>query len=604
MTVRTRLRGALLHVAMTLGALRVAHADMGTNTDVKTVGQGARSPLEESLVAEALLYHGFEEDPHPEGKTIEAIDVYVAKVFDRRDPIPAFVNIFHARTRNWVIHQEVLLQPGQPWELGRVLETERNLRNLRQLSLANVVAVQGSAYDKVRLLVVTKDVWSLRLNSSWEVNSSGLDYLLLNPTEENLAGTRMTLGLLFMLERDRYFIGGNYLYPRLGGTRYDVGARGGVYQNRWSGEYEGNYGTFYFELPQYSRHSAFAYGAQLEWSISTARQYRGALIDVFAYDDEAGSIELIPLVYESDYLQGSYWWLRSWGVEHKADLSFGLQLSHQRFRMPAYDEFSPQAIAAFVSQELPTSDTQLGPSVGLSVYETRFLRALNVESLSLQEDIRLGYAVSTLVFAGARSLGSTRDFVGARGRVGYTARIADGFVRVGATNRIVVANQRKNEGLVTARARFVSPQLGAFRLHVDAYLAHQYRNYLNDRGHQLGGDNRLRGYLPGDLRGTNVVSGNVEWRTRGVDILSAQVGLAAFYDIGAAHDVLRKLKFYQGTGLGIRILFPQADRNVLRFDWGVPVSGDRNVFPGSFVFTFGQAFSVPEPNGSGSPFTE
>lgn len=570
----------------------------------EVTGRGTRSKLEDSLVAEALDHFGWKEDHRPVGKRIESIDVYVAKVFDKRDPVPDFVNVFHARTRNWVVAQEVLLRPGETWEVGRILETERNLRNLRQLSLANVVAAYGTEPGMVRVVVVVKDVWSLRLNSAWDVNSSGLSYLLLNPSEENLAGLRMSLGLLFLLERDRYFLGGTYRYPRLLGTRYDLGVTAGVYTNRDSGAYEGNYGTFYYELPQYSRHSRFAYGTEVEWSFSVARQYSGSKLDTFVYESADGATESIPLVYDAESVQAAYWWVRSWGVWKKADLRLGLEMNAQHFTVPNPRAYSAEALRAFEQERLPATDTVMTPYIGLDVYETRFLRSLHIESLSLQEDYSLGYSASTKVFIGSESLGSSRSLVGTRVRLGYTFRVGDGFFRMGGTNRLVLASEKKNEGWVTARTRFVSPRIRLGRLHFDAFFGHVYLNYLNDNGYRLGGENRLRGYEPGEFPGTSLVSFNTEFRTVGLDILSAQVGLAAFYDVGAADYDFNALQFHHGVGTGVRILFPQADRVVLRFDWGVPLSAGRDVFPGTFVFTFGQAFALPEPSGAGSPFHE
>jgi outer membrane protein assembly factor BamA len=141
----------------------------------------------------------------------------------------------------------------------------------------------------------------------------------------------------------------------------------------------------------------------------------------------------------------------------------------------------------------------------------------------------------------------------------------------------------------------------AGRLHLDAYLGHRYQDYLNVSPFRLGGNNRLRGYPASHFDGKNLIAANAEFRTPGVDILSAQVGLAAFYDLGAASDEIRSAAFYQGTGAGVRILFPQAERTVMRLDWGLPVSGDRDVLPGAFFFTFGQAFFMPDSSGGGDP---
>jgi hypothetical protein len=567
-------------------------------------GQGQRTALEQSLVEEALEHHQLVLDAEPTGKTVARIEVYVAPVLDDRDPIPNFLNVFHVTTRDFVVRQEVLQPVGRPWDLGRVLETERNLRSLRQFSVANVVAARGPTPDTVVLLVVVKDVWSLRLNSSWGFGSSGLNYLLLNPTVENLAGLRATVGGYFLLERDRYAVGASLGYPRLPGTRLAVSIHGGVYLDRSNDQPEGSYGGLTFALPQFSRHSRWAYGTSIAYSLQVARRYRGAYLDYYRVDLPGGATQYLPWMYHNDHIEGSYYGIRSFGVDRKLDVEFGVAVDYSRYRVMSDLDASSEATAAFAHDALPVSDTKITPYVALSAYETRFFRTTSVESLGLQEDYRLGYGLATTLFVASQNVGSTRDLVGARSSLGYTFAVGDGLFRIGATNRIVVANDNKNEGHVSASARAMSPFVGVGRFHVDGYWAYRYQDYLNVSRYGLGGNNRLRGYPTNSFYGKNIAAINVEYRTRGVDVLSAQVGLVAFYDCAGVADDISTFEFRQGTGAGLRIVFPQAERTVLRLDWGIPLSGDIPQLPGTIYFTFGQAFPVPGASGGGGPFSE
>jgi hypothetical protein len=63
--------------------------------------------------------------------------------FTKDSPWPTELNWFHARTREVIIRNEVLLQPGATWDPVRVVETERNLRRLYILAVAKVVAARG-----------------------------------------------------------------------------------------------------------------------------------------------------------------------------------------------------------------------------------------------------------------------------------------------------------------------------------------------------------------------------------------------------------------------------------------------------------------------------
>src|SRR5262245_56366661 len=147
----TAVRVAVL--AAVVLAARVARAESPALSDYEatTLKEAAARVGASDVVAEAA-----------DGKLIERVDIVILDVFDEHDPIPDFVNVFHATTREFVIRQELLFDAGQPYSSGRADESARNLRTIRQLSLVLVVPVQGSAPDRVRVLVITKDVWSLR----------------------------------------------------------------------------------------------------------------------------------------------------------------------------------------------------------------------------------------------------------------------------------------------------------------------------------------------------------------------------------------------------------------------------------------------------------
>src|SRR5687767_5244721 len=181
------------------------------------------TPFEQRTLTEcaARLEVSPEPDPAPEGKVIERVDIVVLDVFDEHDPVPDFVNIFHAMSRKSVIRHELLFREGQKYVGARVDESARNLRSLdQQLSLVLAVPLRGSTPGRVRVLVIVKDIWSLRLNNEFSVSSTGgLQSLSLQPSEQNLAGLHTVLAAEFRLRPDKYSLGGLVGQRRILGTR-------------------------------------------------------------------------------------------------------------------------------------------------------------------------------------------------------------------------------------------------------------------------------------------------------------------------------------------------------------------------------------------------
>ena len=153
----------------------------------------------------------------------------------------------------------------------------------------------------------------------------------------------------------------------------------------------------------------------------------------------------------------------------------------------------------------------------------------------MQEDFRRGHDLVLRLYPAASALGSTRDLLGSLATLSYTFPVADGLLRPLLGSRLEIASRGRDDALFEASLRFVSPRLGFGRLILDGLFLDRARNYLNRR-FSVGGDGRLRGYAPGEFVGANVIAANAELRTTSIDLLSLQVGLAAFYDVADAKD--------------------------------------------------------------------
>lgn len=227
-------------------------------------------------------------------------------------------------------------------------------------------------------------------------------------------------------------------------------------------------------------------------------------------------------------------------------------------------------------------------------YRSDFLRTLDVEILGLQEDFRLGPDVAAKLYPIVQALGSTRNVLGADVAAQWTARLGDGFLRVGAEGIVEAQTDTVSDASLETRLRVVSPRMPFGRLVLDLQQLHRFRNYLN-LNTKFGGESRPRGFPTNFLRTPSYALGSLELRSRSLGIFSTLWGLVAFVDVGTGYRTSAGVEPHWGTGVGVRVLLPQFDRLVVRADVAVPLDRHRPAHVDAFQFlvTVGQAFSVP-----------
>jgi len=421
------------------------------------------------------------------------------------------------------------------------------------------------------------------LTKKWLRQNSHITSLVLNPSEENLFGSHAVVGALFIMDPAVYSLGLSLGHRRLFGSHEQVQLTASFIKNRDSGASEGSFGEFRYGQPLYSLDTRWSWATSILWRTDVARRFTGAVVAT-----RAG----IPVEYSRDRLYGGYELVRSFGRRFKYDLSIGIEADRRVYRKDDLSNYRPLSAAIFVAKELPVSDQRVGPFVQLHAHRTDYRSLLDVETLGLQEDYRRGHDLLLRLYAGSSAIGSTRDLIGSQASFSYTLPVADGFVRPVVSSSIEYASLNRDDALLQTALRIVSPRFGFGRLMIDGEFFDRYHNYLNRR-YALGGDNRLRGYAPGAFPGASVIALNTEFRSTSLDILSAQVGAAAFYDVGDASDQIDRFRLKQSVGVGVRVLFPEFDRIVMRADWGFPVSPGYPTFPGGFFLSFGQAFTMP-----------
>jgi hypothetical protein len=349
------------------------------------------------------------------------------------------------------------------------------------------------------------------------------------------------------------------------------------------------------------------------WQDAILRRYVNASLSTFERAGDANPADAIPWEYRSRAYAANYEVTRSFGWGEKHDLTAAIGMSKAEYLTTSPPGASPATVAAFRTTEVPVSDTRVGPSLQYHTYTARFVRVFDFDTLALQEDYRLGHDVILRVYPSLRALGGSRDVFGFYGAAQYTWAVRDGVFRVALASTTEADPAFADliaDGTLVPRAHLATPTIaGLGRFVLDGSLVWRWKNFLRQTT-TVGGDDRARGYPTNFFVGQNAYAYNVEFRTRPVEILSAEVGGVLFYDVAdAANGPISALRPYQSAGGGIRVLFPWLDRVVFRADLGVPFqrppavgTSGPPIAPINFVITFAQAFDTPNiacPGASG-----
>jgi outer membrane protein assembly factor BamA len=550
----------------------------------------ALSGYEKQARDDALSALGQTLDPSPEGKRIEGIDVVSVPVIDQHDPAPAWVNMLHATSKDEVLRREVLQAVGERYRPDLCDETARNLRKLAQLSLVLCMATRGTRNGTVRVLVVSKDVWSLRLG--WDLTATaagGLEYLRVEPSETNVAGTHQTVLARYVYYPASQGFGAAYQIPRLEGTRIATVLDATTFVNTASGRPEATAGRFSAGQPLYSTLATSGWASTTSFYVGQQRIYKN------------GEVKLshgIPIEYRRRELVDSVSYTRSMGSQWKHDVTVGAETNVRSYRATNDVGASASAFDQFVRDSLPVSETRVGPFVQYRTYSTSYASLWNMETLGLEENFRLGPDLTVRVYPVTRALGSTHDFLGTDAIALVTAELGGGLLRAGVESIVEADEHEIHNGVLDGRLHIASPGLGVGRLVFDVEVLDRYENELN-RISYLGGDDRLRGYATNAFSGRSFYAGNLELRTFPVAIWTLELAGAIFYDVGNALADFSSLQPKSAAGGGVRILFPQFNRAVFRIDVGLPLAQDA---PVAAVATFEQAFGVPGTSAASSSF--
>jgi len=576
--------GALLcALTRVAGAQPPAGALPQARTFQLSLGSYERVALERALAARRLRL-----EPHPYGKLVRRIHVDNQDVFGPDEGFLTWFNVFHRTSREHVVEREVLLRPGQPWDDEIVDETRRRLRDPLFTTLVVIapVVAEGGAPQEVDLLVVTRDIWSLRANSRYEIQEGVLTELSLSISENNLLGYRKQVAIVFDMDLGAFNIGPQYVDKNIAGTHLQLLSRFDGVFTRDGGEYEGTRSYTSFGYPLWSLDRKYGAGVVMTHFNAVRRSFEGP--DLRLYDNpDTPEVEAIPYQFHERDFDIETSGVRQLGHSVKHRFTVGHELTVRRPNVLDGFPGDDVAQAAFERDVLPRSERASLLFARYAVFTPWYRVYRNIDSFDLTEDVQIGPDASVEVGAAREEIGSEANFLSATAAAAWTVDIiGDGLVRASAG---VTGRRQDGEFIDVVRSASISgatPALLGMRLAARSLWARRY-NETNNRFFTVGGDTGLRGYTIGDFAGQIRVLNNLELRTFPIRILFARFGGIAFWDFGHAADCYsgcdNPLVLQHDVGVGLRGLVPQLQPYVFRLDWAIPLTGPTQGVGGSRV---------------------
>jgi hypothetical protein len=544
------------------------------------------------------LYHR-EPDPQPEGKRVGEILIASENIVASEDPWPNWINFFHWKTKEHVIRQELLFAPGDLYTQLLAAESERNLRKLFILALARVIPVKSGDPNRVDVVVVTKDLLSIRLNTELTLVGSLVETFRIRPSELNFLGRNKQLYLDFLLHIDTLSVGEGYTDPRILGTRLALTENAAIIFNRHTHQPEGSRGGLSFGLPLYSLQAERGFDISGAWDVETVRFFRGASVWQLPYPSADAPTASIPFIYDARELSGAATYTRSYGAYFKTNLSAGLGAYSRRYLPPASSNLTDDQRTWLIANYLPQTEQAVYLAGRIDAYQAEYRVLHDFQTFALSEDYQLGYAALGLLRWAEPALGSSRRFLEGTAVARYRIYRFDDLATLsaGAAIRLEPNNPGGFGAWVNKRIALelinFSPVLGIGRIAMHAFWVANADD-LQHRLFALGGTDGVRGIPAQSLIGPNAVVFNLEYRSKAVVFQTVHVGFVLFWDAGSAYPPSPGSAYSGGLthsiGMGLRILLPQFNRVPLRIDFGYALNGPRPSFGDSISASFGQAF--------------
>jgi hypothetical protein len=507
------------------------------------------------------------------GAVIGEIEFEILDVFDPDNPKERnwffrAANTLHVKTRKRVIRRLLLFREGDPYS-GRVLaESERLLRETEYLFDVRILPVAYDEDNRVRVRVVTRDVWTLQVGLSFG-RSGGENGYSIGLSDSNILGLGKDVKLQRSENVDRTSNLYRYIDPNLAGTRW-----------RLLLGYQDNSDGFQRQL---------GIGRPF-FSLDTRRSGQFNLLNFDRVDSlyTLGEIRDRFRQVEDHYDAGAGF---SRGLVRGATRRWTAGLTYERDRFYAAPGYPP-------SPEQPEDRLLVYPWIGFQYVEDEHTKLRNLDRIERTEDVNVGVEASVRLGWSSQNFGADRD------QLVLFSSLRSGFlpgprqlILVGGHASGRFGRDHSENVLVGGQARYDLRTFGRHDFHVAASVD-VADNLDGENQLLLGGDSGLRGYplryQEGDRRYLVTIEQRfyMPWQV----LRLVNIGAAVFFDAGVAwfagsRGDAFELGLLRDVGFGLRLASTRSSRGAMvHVDVAFPLDGDETIDRVQYLVTARDSF--------------
>jgi len=503
-----------------------------------------------------------------EGRPLCAIKTFREDPFVQSEKVPLWPNRFHATTSEKTLLALARVPSEAAWTDGLRLDLARRMATPAILAVGVAAPVVSSSCDDgVDLLLVSRDMWSLRFIARPELDGDRLTRVTLGATENNLAGEHLQLAVVAYKDRDFWELGPVIQKRRIAGTMLAGGISAAAIFTPGLDLEPGYRANAMLGLPVETAADSFG------WSLAASAQdrlfaiYDGAEVAQFDNADTA-EVEVADAIWRSQSAAAVFSTTFARGSDWRQLYTPYLSWSEASAELASTSDDTLRA--AFKQQVLTDDERRVGPGLRWTLFEARYRSLQDYRLFGLSEELRDGPTITLDASLSDPLLGATRATQDLSADLSWNgAPLGDDLLRLALGGALGFGDGLENT-IGWTELRAVTPPKLAGRLHLRAGWIERGLNRAR-RYETVGGDQALRGFAPSALRSEGLLRANLEWRSRPLRSFVARVGGVLFVDAATARGDANSDDTLLSAGLGLRSFVPQAASFIWSVDLGFPL---------------------------------